>query len=120
MLRKVPAHEPIFTVHRSRPAFTRRSRSVGISGCAALQALQRNRMGKAAPKPEALRQAVSLPDLTDYIQPPRPRGASKRASRKTLVVTDDWPEIVPISERELRVIEGHFADLLDELLGPRF
>lgn len=56
----------------------------------------------------------------DYIQPPRPRRKVERTATKRLVVTDNWPDIVPVTERELRVIEGHFADLLDDLLGPRF
>jgi len=30
-------------------------------------------------------------------------------------VTDDWPEIVPITEAELQVMEGHFADELDAI-----
>jgi hypothetical protein len=34
-------------------------------------------------------------------------------------VTDDWPEVVPITETELRVIEGHFAEELDVIFGPR-
>jgi len=34
-------------------------------------------------------------------------------------VTDDWPEIVPITEAELRVMEGHFAEELDAIFGPR-
>jgi hypothetical protein len=33
-------------------------------------------------------------------------------------VTDDWPEIVPITEAELRAIESHFAEELDDLFGP--
>jgi len=33
-------------------------------------------------------------------------------------VTDDWPEALPIAEAELRVIEAHFAEVLDELFGP--
>lgn len=36
-----------------------------------------------------------------------------------IIVTDDWPQEVPIADSELRVIEGHFAEELDELLGPR-
>ena len=36
-----------------------------------------------------------------------------------IVVMDDWPEIVPISDSELRVMEGHFAKELDEIFGPR-
>jgi hypothetical protein len=34
-------------------------------------------------------------------------------------VTDGWPEIVPITEAELRVVESRFAEELDELFGPR-
>ncbi|WP_165183851.1 hypothetical protein [Caulobacter soli] len=33
-------------------------------------------------------------------------------------VTDDWPEFVPVTDREARIIEAFFADLLDELFGP--
>jgi hypothetical protein len=33
-------------------------------------------------------------------------------------VTDDWPEVLPLTEAELRVIEAHFAEVLDELFGP--
>ncbi len=36
-----------------------------------------------------------------------------------MVVSDDWPDIVPITEAELRVIEGNFAKELDEILGPQ-
>jgi len=36
-----------------------------------------------------------------------------------ITVTDDWPEIAPITEAELRVIEGCFAEELDEIFGPR-
>ncbi len=34
-------------------------------------------------------------------------------------VTDDWPEVVPITDAELRVMGGHFAEELDAILGPR-
>jgi len=53
-----------------------------------------------------------------------PSGAL-RARRRTkadedgpIVVTDDWPDFVPITEAELRVMESHFAEELDELFGP--
>lgn len=35
-----------------------------------------------------------------------------------ITVTDDWPEIVPIGDTELRVIEGHLHKELDALFGP--
>ena len=60
-------------------------------------------------------------DLTDYLLPSRERVAVARGSRseRSLRVTDDWPDIVPINEQELRIIEGHLGDVLDKLLGPR-
>lgn len=62
----------------------------------------------------------ALEDLFDYTQPPAPRaGRSREWPEKPIRVTDDWPEIVPITEAELRVMEGHFADELDAIFGPR-
>lgn len=43
-----------------------------------------------------------------------------RASRPTsppIYVTDDWPDFVPVSDREARVIEAFFVDVLDELFS---
>lgn len=59
-------------------------------------------------------------DLFDYAQPAAPRaGGSRACSDKPIKVTDDWPEVVPITEAELRVMEGHFAEELDAMFGPR-
>lgn len=41
------------------------------------------------------------------------------SSERPIRVVDDWPEIVPITKAELRVMEGHFAEELDAMLGPR-
>lgn len=30
----------------------------------------------------------------------------------------DWPEHVPVTEREVDVFEAWFGDILDELFGP--
>lgn len=59
-----------------------------------------------------------LDDLYDYARPHPPRLGRRGLAHDNMVVTDDWPEFVPITERELRVMEAHFADILDELLGP--
>lgn len=32
-------------------------------------------------------------------------------------VTDDWPQRVPVTEREVDVFEACFGDILDELFG---
>ena len=61
-----------------------------------------------------------LDDLHDYI----PTAVQMRASHRNrpvpdpIVVTDDWPDQVPITDAELRIIEGHLADELDALFGP--
>lgn len=33
------------------------------------------------------------------------------------IVTDDWPEKVPITEAEIEVFERYFGDVFDELFG---
>lgn len=59
-------------------------------------------------------------DLFDYTNRPAPRRKSHRAREddRPIVVTDDWPEQVPIDDAELRAIEGHMRQELDELFGP--
>jgi hypothetical protein len=43
--------------------------------------------------------------------PHRPRGAPE--------VVDDYPEIVPVTQRELDVIETYLGSLLDDLLNHK-
>ena len=57
------------------------------------------------------------PDLYDYLRPVAPSGKRRRA-QEPITITDDWPEIVPITEAEVRIIEAYFGDVLDELFGP--
>lgn len=63
---------------------------------------------------------ADLDDLYDYARSRPLRGGQKRKAEDEIVVTDDWPEFVPITEAELRVIEAHFGDELDKIFGPRF
>tara|TARA_R110000782_G_scaffold49238_4_gene107257 strand:- start:12251 stop:12694 length:444 start_codon:yes stop_codon:yes gene_type:complete len=59
-----------------------------------------------------------LEDLHDYMQPHPTRASSRRsATSAPIIVTDDWPEQVPIGDAELRVIEGAFREELDALFG---
>ncbi|OJY69943.1 MAG: hypothetical protein BGP16_09515 [Sphingobium sp. 66-54] len=59
-----------------------------------------------------------LEDLHDYMQPQPTRASARRGATSALiVVTDDWPEQVPIGDAELRVIEGAFRAELDALFG---
>jgi len=59
-------------------------------------------------------------DLHDYAKCAAPRRVSRRSREDDgpIVVTDDWPEQVPIGDAELRAIEGHMRQELDKLLGP--
>lgn len=63
--------------------------------------------------------AAAPPDLYDYavaIQAPVQRKGRRQSQR--LRVTDDWPEAMPVTEAEVRVVEAYFRDILDELFGP--
>jgi|AGTN01.2.fsa_nt_gi hypothetical protein len=70
-------------------------------------------MGRASRQHRA--KSKNVVDLYDYA-PARRRPTPPKWNP---VVTDDWPERVPITEAEIEIIEVHFADLLDELFGPR-
>ena len=56
-------------------------------------------------------------DLHDYLLPVTPSGKRRRA-QTPITVADDWPEVVPITEAEVRIVEAYFGDVLDELFGP--
>lgn len=46
-------------------------------------------------------------------------GQALRENHNTpITVTDDWPEAVPVTDHEARIIEAFFADVLDDLFGP--
>lgn len=65
------------------------------------------------------RQAQPPTDLFDYLQAPLVVRAERREppASPPIHVTDDWPDFVPVSDREARIIEAFFADVLDELFG---
>ncbi|CAM5491094.1 hypothetical protein ACFSUK_26970 [Sphingobium scionense] len=56
-------------------------------------------------------------DLHDYVKAP-PQRAYVGKTDTEIAVSDDWPDQVPISDAELRVIEGHLRSELDKLFGP--
>ncbi len=63
-------------------------------------------------------------------QPPRSPSSLKRSSaahgrfrppkhdRSAWIVTDYWPERVPVTDTEVELFERWFADLFDEPFGP--
>ncbi|SFU21365.1 hypothetical protein SAMN05216236_1613 [Sedimentitalea nanhaiensis] len=58
-------------------------------------------------------------DLYDYVPAAGSRNTRERRSAPQRIrITDDWPEIVPITEAEVRIVEAYFGDVLDELFGP--
>lgn len=64
------------------------------------------------------RQASPPLDLYDYLRPPSVQLPKSPLPRVSLTVTDDWPDFVPVTDHEARIIEAFFADQLDELFGP--
>lgn len=59
------------------------------------------------------------PDLYDYAKRvSEPVKRKHHRSEQRIRVTDDWPEVVPVTEAEVRIIEAYFGDILDELFGP--
>ena len=49
----------------------------------------------------------------------RRRRRSAKVEPVEWVVTDDWPEEVPVTEAEIEVFEAWFGDLFDELFSTR-
>jgi hypothetical protein len=69
--------------------------------------------------PNLSRREVLPDDLYDFAEPPARRSGRPPAhDLSALTVTDDWPERVPVTDREVDVFEAWFGDILDELLGP--
>jgi hypothetical protein len=57
-------------------------------------------------------------DLYDYVAAPaRPGRRWAKRDRTTWIVTDDWPEDVPVTEAEIDVFEARFGELFDEVFG---
>lgn len=67
------------------------------------------------------RHGAPIDDLYDYASVPARRrvGRPAKADRGEWIVTDDWPEDVPVTNAELDVFEAWFGDLFDELFSTR-
>jgi hypothetical protein len=67
----------------------------------------------------ARRQPEQFDDLHDYCAAPSKRrsGHRRAADERPIVVTDDWPDRVPIGKLEVRLFESHLRKELDELFG---
>jgi hypothetical protein len=59
-----------------------------------------------------------LGDLYDYALPPLTRTSRATMDKgDSITVFDDWPEFIPITDAELRVIEAYFTAEIEELFG---
>jgi hypothetical protein len=63
--------------------------------------------------------SAAMPDdLYDYAQTPERRpGRPVKHDLFGWRVVDDWPERVPVTEREVDVFDAWFGDILDKLFG---
>jgi hypothetical protein len=57
-------------------------------------------------------------DLNDYAKLCTSAAQRRPVAPTRITASDDWPTAVPITENELRILEAHFAEVLDELFGP--
>ena len=63
-------------------------------------------------------------DLYDYDRlpsatAPTPRARGTKNDLADWIVTDDWPEHIPVSEAEVDLFERWFGNFFDELFGTR-
>ena len=58
-------------------------------------------------------------DLMDYAKlPERRAGRPPKHDLSSWIVSDNWPERIPVTDAEVDVFEAWFGDLFDELFGP--
>ena len=72
-------------------------------------------------KPSAFGQAAdgALPsDMFDYAKPPtRNLGRPSACNQAEWTVTDNWPQVIPVTEIEIDIFEAWFGDVFDEFFG---
>lgn len=49
-------------------------------------------------------------------RPAAPAGIRRR-NEQPIVVTDDWPGMIPVTDQEVRIVEAFLGDKLDEIFG---
>lgn len=70
-------------------------------------------------RPRRIRFGIPPDDLLDYAtQPERRASRPPKHDLSNWIVTDDWPERIPVTDAEVDVFEAWFGDLFDELFGP--
>lgn len=74
-------------------------------------------MAQSRPRRQRRAPAARI-DFYDYARLPAPLLGRPASDLTNWHVVDDWPERVPVTEREVDVFEAWFGDILDELFGP--
>ncbi|MCM8731819.1 hypothetical protein ACFO8O_12695 [Hephaestia sp. GCM10023244] len=67
-------------------------------------------------KPRAPTASEQLSALLGY--PCQIGGRPPKYDLSRWIVTDDWPDCVPVTETEIVTFERWFGDLFDEVFGP--
>ncbi len=73
-----------------------------------------------ADMPRPVREPVSTASeqLEALLGQPWPfAGRPPKHDLSTWIITDDWPEHIPVTEAEVDVFEAWFGDLFDEVFG---
>lgn len=60
-------------------------------------------------------ESTRFPQVSE--RPAAPVGIRRRRNEQPIVVTDDWPRMIPVTEQETRIVEAFLGDKLDEILG---
>lgn len=48
-------------------------------------------------------------------RPAAPAGIRRRRNEQPIVVTDDWPGMIPVTDQEVRIVEAFLGEKLDEI-----
>ena len=75
---------------------------------------------RPASEDRALSPVGTVSPLLGAVPSPAPlldRHTPRQKRNAPITVTDDWPQAVPVTDHEARIIEAFFADVLDDLFG---
>jgi len=71
----------------------------------------------AEPRSCSIRPPTASEQLEELLGYHVTMGRPPKHDLSTWTVTDDWPDVVPVTEAEIDVFEQWFGDLFDELFG---
>lgn len=71
----------------------------------------------AEPRSRSIRPPTASEQLEELLGYHVTMGRPPKHDLSTWTVTDDWPDVVPVTEAEIDMFEQWFGDLFDELFG---